>query len=353
MRILLYTGKGGAGKTTIAAATAVRCAESNRRTLIIGSDTSQSLADCLNVALADEPQEVATNLWAQEVDPLVRLERWWPAIEPLLGASISGEIVGTALEELTLGPGLADIIRLLTLKQQCDADEYDVIVVDAGSSLSALQLLSYPEGAAWWVERLLAPNESGQPNPLAQQVDALAERLADLRGVLGDGAQCSVRVVTTAEQLSLRETQRSLTFTNLYGYNVDALVLNRQKRIPRPVADTFAAWPIMCLTEYDRDVIGYKLLNEMGLALFPPPTDPAAVFVSGQAQRLTRGANGYVLSLKLPFVHEDDIDLLQHNGQLILQVGRIRRVLQLPAPVNGLSAADALLEEGTLEVQFR
>src|SRR5207302_612582 len=154
-----------------------------------------------NVALNDEPQEIAKNLWAQEVDPLVRLERWWPDIEPLLGASIGGEIVGTALEELTLGPGLADVIRLLALKERCDTDEYDVIVVDAGSSLSALQLLSYPEGAAWWIGRLLAPSKD-EPNPLAEHVDSLAQGLADLRSVLGDGAQCSVRIVTTAEQLS-------------------------------------------------------------------------------------------------------------------------------------------------------
>jgi len=159
--------------------------------------------------------------------------------------------------------------------------------------------------------------------------------------------------VTTVEQLALRETQRALTFTNMYGFNVDAIILNRQKRVPHPVADMFAAWPILCITLYDRDVIGQKLLREFSLALFPPPTDPAAVMVSGQAQRLTRTSRGYVLSLKLPFVHEDDIDLLQHHGQLILQVGRIRRVVHLPSPVDSLAAADAVLEEGTLEVHFK
>lgn len=352
MRILLYTGKGGAGKTTIAAATAVRCAETNRRTLVVGCDASQSLADCLNSPLTDEPLEIAPGLWAQEVDPLVRLERYWTDLEPLLSTRLNGAVSGTAVEELTLGPGLADLLRLLAVKEQCDTDSYDVIVVDIGSSMAALELLSYPEGAGWWINRLAGSGE-GDSDALVHGIDSLAEELAQLRRLLSDGAESSVRLVTTVEQLALRETQRALTFTNLYGYNVDAVVLNRQKRIPRSVGDVFSAWPILCLTLFDRDIIGYKLLSEMALSLFPPPTDPAAVLVQGQAQRLTRGTEGYVLSLKLPFVHEDDIDLLQHNGQLILQVGRMRRVLQLPSPVDGLPAADAVLEEGTLEVHFR
>ncbi len=352
MRILLYTGKGGAGKTTIAAATAVRCAETNQRTLLIGSDTSQCLADCLNSPLTDEPLEIAPNLWAQEVDPLVRLEQLWPHIETLLAPAASPELAASAVEELTLGPGMGDVLRLLALKEACDREDFDVIVVDAGPSLNALQLLAYPEGAAWWIGRLFN-QETAESSQVAQYAFQLGEGLSQLRAVLGDGAQCSVRFVTTAEQLAVRETQRALTFTNLYGFNVDAIILNRQKRVPHPVADVFSAWPILCVTLYDRDVIGQKLLSEFALALFPPPADPAAVLLSGQAQRLTRTSRGYVLSLKLPFVREDDIDLLQHQGQLILQVGRMRRVLHLPPPVDALSAADAVLEEGTLEIQLR
>jgi arsenite-transporting ATPase len=140
---------------------------------------------------------------------------------------------------------------------------------------------------------------------------------------------------------------------SLYGCNVDAVVLNRQKYVPRPVADTFAAWPLLCLTLYDRDVIGLKLLGEMARDLFPPPDDPAAIFVEGPVQRLSKSGDEYVLALRLPFVEEGDIDLLQHNGQLILQVGRMRRVIQLPSPVDTLGAADAVLDEGFLEIHFR
>ncbi len=351
MRILLYTGKGGAGKTTIAAATAVRCAETNRRTLLLGCDTSQSLADCLNTPLSGEPRQVATNLWGQEVDPLERLERFWPAVQPVLGQAFDKGIVGVVPEELSLLPGLGDLLRLLSLKEQCDSDAYEVIVVDLGSSLAALQLLSYPEGAAWWVDRLLG-EDGGAASALAQQADSLAEALSDLRHTLGDPEQTSVRLVMTAEQLALRETKRVLTFLSLYGFNVDALVLNRQKYVPRSVADTFSSWPILCSTLYDRDIIGVKLLSEMARALFLSPDDPADIMVRGPAQRLSRSSEGYVLSLKLPFVSEDDIDLRQHNGQLILQVGRIRRVIPLPSPVDTLSAADAVLEEGMLDIHF-
>lgn len=345
---MLYTGKGGAGKTTIAAATAVRCAETNHRTLIVGSDTSQGLADCLNKPLSDEPLEVAPNLWAQELDPLLRLERSWPRIQPALGQSFRRDLSGTALEELTLAPGMGDVIRLLALNELSSSELYDVLVIDLGSSVAALQMLAYPEGAAWWVDRLTA----GGGGDLGQVIDGMAQGLAELRAALGS-ADASVRIVMTSEQLALRETQRALTFMSLYGYNIDALVLNRQKSIPRSVAETFAAWPILPLTLYDRDVIGCQLLSAMAVALFPPPTDPTEVLVRGQAQRLTRQPSGYVLSLKLPFVHEDDIDLLQHQGQLILQIGRMRRVLQLPAPVDQLSAADAVLEDGALEIHFR
>ena len=194
-------------------------------------------------------------------------------------------------------------------------------------------------------KRLEARALALQPAPVEDPLAALDQ--------LGDADEASVRLVTTGELLALRETQRSLTFVNLYGYNVDALILNRQKNIPRSVADTFAAWPILCLTLYDRDIIGRNLLSEMALALFPPPAEPDAVLMAGQVQRLTKASNGYVLSLRLPFVHEDDIDVLQHHGQLILQIGSMRRVLRLPSPVDQLNAADAVLEEGTLEVHFR
>lgn len=318
----------------------------------MGGDASQSLADCLNIPLSDQPEEVAPNLWAQEVDALERLERYWPRIEPLLGDGLRRVIGETALEELTLAPGLNDLLRLLALKEQCDLGAYDVIVVDLGSSLNALQLLSYPEGASWWIDRLLGDNGS-QPNALAEQVDALAEMLSDLRRSLADPEQTSVRVVTTAEQLSLRETKRTLTFLSLYGFNVDAIVLNRQKYVPRSVADAFSAWPVLCLTLYDRDIIGEKLLCELGRALFPPAEDPAEILAAGPAQRLTRSGNEYVLTLRLPFVREDDIDLLQHNGQLILQVGRVRRVIPLPPPVDSLVVADAILEEGVLQIHLQ
>ncbi|MHB8619314.1 MAG: ArsA family ATPase [Chloroflexota bacterium] len=351
MRMLVYTGKGGTGKTTVAAATAVRCADGGAKTLLIGSDTSQSLADCLNSPLSDEPAQVAANLWAQEIDPLVRLERLWPTLEPLLGDSLGVDMAGTAVEELALAPGVGDLLRLLALKQHCDEDAYDVVVVDAGSSTDALQLLSYPEGTDWWLPRLLP---GGQPEgPLARGVDNLAARLRELRSFMGDGTSCSIRLIMTAEQLCVRETQRALTFANLFGYNVDAIVLNRQRRVPRTVADTFAAWPMLSAVLYDREVVGEKLLGEMALALFPPPMDPAEVMMSGQAQRLARADDGYLLTLKLPFVHEDDIDVLQHHSQLIVQVGRMRRVLPLPPALQGLQAADAVLEEGTLEIHFQ
>ena len=316
----------------------------------MGCDASQSLADCLNMPLSDKPLQVATNLWAQEVDSLERLERFWPAVEPVLGQVFNKGVVGVVPEELSLLPGLSDLLRLLALKEQCDSGAYEVVVADLGSSLAALQLLSYPEGAAWWADRLIG--ESSTAGELAQQVDSLAEALSDLRHTLGDSSQTSVRLVMTAEQLALRETKRVLTFLSLYGFNIDAVVLNRQKYVPRSVADAFSAWPILCVTLYDRDIIGLKLLSEMARALFPSPDDPADIMVRGPAQRLSRSGEGYVLSLKLPFVGEDDIDLLQHNGQLILQVGRIRRVIPLPSPVDALSAADAVLEEGMLEIHF-
>ncbi|MGH2520682.1 MAG: ArsA family ATPase, partial [Chloroflexota bacterium] len=291
MRILLYTGKGGAGKTTIAAATAVRCAEMGRRTLILASDASQSLADCLNSPIGDDPLEVAPGLWAQEVDPLERLEQSWPRVAPSLASAFQSEMTETALEELTLAPGLGDVIRLLALKDACeDEKRYDVVVVDLGSSLAALELLAYPESTGWWAGRLLSGSRSSS---LAKTLEHIAEGLAELRIRL-ESEESSVRIVTTSERLALRETERALTFVSLHGYNIDALVINRQKRVPRPIREALGAWPILTLRSYDREIVGLGLLSDAALALYPPAIDPADVLLPGPAQQLTRDSEGYL-----------------------------------------------------------
>jgi arsenite-transporting ATPase len=383
-RILLYTGKGGVGKTSVAAASALLCAERGYRTIVFSTDIAHSLSDALNVSLGPEPVEIAPNLWGQEPDVFYNVQRYWRTIQTYVATLFSWHGLDEVMaEEMTILPGMDELGSLLWIADHLDQGRFDVIVVDAAPTGETLRLLSLPEASRWWVERIapigrrvtklggpLIQKMIGVPVPNSEVFEAaerLLRRLEHVHALLADPDLTSVRVVMNLEKMSIAESQRSFTYFHLYGYPSDLVVANRvippgvggflekwretQQRYLPGVEASFAPVPIRQVPFFDREMVGLELLSELGHALFGE-TDPASVFYRGRPYSVRRETDGYVLSLELPFASRDEVTLARHGDELLLQVGSWRRTLVLPRALVDAPTIGAKMDGNTLRIQF-
>ena len=384
-RILLYTGKGGVGKTSVAAASALLCAERGYRTIVFSTDIAHSLSDALNVALGPEPVEIAPNLWGQEPDVFYNVQRYWHTIQRYVAELFSWHGLDEVMaEEMTILPGMDELGSLLWIADHLDQGRFDVIVVDAAPTGETLRLLSLPEASRWWVERIapIGRRVTKLGGPLIQRVigvpipdtavfeaaERLLRRLDQVHGLLSDPDLTSVRVVMNLEKMSIAEAQRSFTYFHLYGYPSDLVVANRvipagaakgflsqwretQQRYLPEVEGAFAPVPIRQVPFFEHEMVGLELLRELGHAMFPD-VDPASVFYRGRPYAVRRNNGGYALSLELPFATRDEVTLLRHGDEILLQVGTWRRTLVLPRVLVDAPTVGAKMEDNTLQIQF-
>lgn len=388
MRIIVHTGKGGVGKTSISAATALRCAEMGLKTIVISTDTAHSLGDSLDKAIGPEPIEIHPNLWAQEVDTRYSMDKYWGRIQNFLTKLLSkggtGEIVA---EEVTILPGLEEGAHLLWINQYVESGQYDVLVVDAAPTAETLRLLSLPDVTRWWFERVigLAQGATKILRPLGRLVgkggdaipddsawaDArlLFDTLDKVRDLLTDPEMSSIRLVVNPEKMVIKETQRTYTYLNLYGYAVDSIICNRI--IPDEVTDPyFAMWkadqreniayigeafgslPLLRAPLYGREVGGFDTLRRLGDSLYAN-VNPATKLFDGKTHRIEQLAkDSFVLSVPLPFASKKDLDIYRSRDELTLRVGPYRRNIVLPHSLWDLEVTDARFEESTLALQF-
>jgi arsenite-transporting ATPase len=384
-RVLLYTGKGGVGKTSVAAASAVLAAERGYRTIVLSTDIAHSLADALDLPLGPEPRTIAPNLDAQEPDVFYNVQRYWRTIQAYVATLFSWHGLDEVMaEEMTILPGMDELGSLLWIADHLESGNYDVIVVDAAPTGETLRLLSLPEASRWWVERIapigrrvtklggpLIQRVIGVPVPDAQVFEAaerLLGRLERVHSILGDPDMSSVRIVLNLEKMSIAEAQRSFTYFHLYGYPTDLVVTNRvlpdnageyfaptrraqQRYLPR-VREDFAPVPVRTIPWFEREMVGVDLLRELGTALFADE-DPAQIFYRGRPYSVKRGKDGgYTLELELPFTSRDEIALSRHGDELVLQVGGWRRTLVLPRALVDAPTLGAKMENNKLMVQF-
>jgi len=256
-RIILYTGKGGVGKTSVAAATARRIAATGARTLVLSTDPAHSLAESLQVAVAGDPTDVGDGVWAQQVQAQEELERNWSAVQQWLGGVLAERgVERIAAEELTVPPGADELFSLLQLKRQAESGDWDAIVVDCAPTGETLRLLSFPDAAHWWLDRVLGRENAllAATRPLARaffDISLPDERVvADVRRLVGnliamhellrDARNVTIRLVMTPDRMVVTEAMRTFTYLNLYGYLCDAVVVNRV--FPEDVGDYFRAW---------------------------------------------------------------------------------------------------------------
>jgi arsenite-transporting ATPase len=385
MRIILYTGKGGVGKTSVSAATAVQAAKRGYRTLVMSTDLAHSLADSFDVKLAPEPVEVAPNLWAQETDVYHNLRTHWGRIQEWLRSLLAWRQVDDIVaDEVSVLPGMEELANLLWVNRHRESGDYDLIIVDCAPTGETLRLLSFPEIGRWWVEKIMPIHRTavgvmrpimrattGMPMPGDDVYDTVQElfgQLDRLHQMLIDPELTSVRLVTNPEKMVIKEAQRTWSYFNLFGYPSDLIVLNRL--IPDAVADSyFADWkqtqsrhramveerfapvPIKELPLFRDEVVGIERLAEMGEVLFGSE-DPAQIYFRGRTQQIERTPDGYILSLPLPFVEKGEVNLLHAGDELMVQIGQARRNIILPRTLVGLTTRGASFEGDVLKIRF-
>ncbi|MCT9930135.1 ArsA family ATPase [Planotetraspora sp. A-T 1434] len=380
MRILLFTGKGGVGKTTVAAATATLAAKRSLKTLVVSTDTAHSLADALAVRPSEEPVEAAPGLYLQQVDTQRSLERHWGELQEYARNVFSelglDEITS---EEITVLPGAEEVIALLELREQARTGRWDVIVVDCAPTAETLRLLALPEALDWHVNRLLPIGRRvlKAVSPVIRHVakisvpegevisagERLHRGLLEIRELLtGDNA--SVRLVLTPEAVVVAEARRTLTSLSLYGYRVDAVIANRvfpaegadewrrawveaQVRHLTEVHESFAPLPVLTVPYLAAEPVGPAALAEVAEELYGT-ADPFARPSVEPPMRITADE----LSLALPLADRDDVDLARKGDELIVTAAPYRRVIALPSSLARRTISSAALRDGRLRVRF-
>jgi arsenite/tail-anchored protein-transporting ATPase len=386
-RILLYTGKGGVGKTSIAAASALLSAQSGYRTIVLSTDIAHSLADAFGMPLGPEPTPITDNLWGQEPDVYYNIGRYWRTIQTYMSELFSWRGLDEVLaEEMTILPGMDELGNLLWIADHVDSAKYDVIVVDAAPTGETLRLLSLPEASRWWIERIapigrrvsrvgrpMLERIIGVPMP-RDEVFAAAERLLDrldqVHRLLADPDHASVRIVLALDKLSIVEAQRSFTYFHLFGYPSDLVVCNRvlpadlagdgsfgvtrsiQQRYLPQVEAQYAPVPVRTVPMFDREMIGSERLLEIGRALFKD-ADPTDFFYRGRPYQIRAVEGGHVLEVALPFTSREEVHLSRDGDELQLQVGGLRRTIVLPRALVEAPTMGAKMEDGILRIQFR
>jgi arsenite/tail-anchored protein-transporting ATPase len=385
-RILVYTGKGGVGKTSVAAATALACADRGYRTIVMSTDIAHSLGDAFDVPLGPTPTEIAPNLWAQESDVFFNVARYWGRIQAYAASVLRWRGLDEVLaEEMTVLPGMDEVGSLLWIADHHDSGKYDVVVVDAAPTGETLRLLSLPEAAKWWMEKIepigrritkltgpLVQRVVGMPMPGDEVFNAgeeLFRRLEHMHDLLTDHEKTSVRVVLTLEQVVIKEAQRSFTYFHLYGYPTDLVVANRvlpdevgeyfrgwydaQQRYGPLVEKTFHPIPIRTAPFFDRELVGVPLLRELARELYGT-TDATEFFYRGRPYEVVRAPDdgGWLLSVDLPFTEKEQIDLSRHGDELVIDLGTWRRTLVLPRVLVDAPTRGARFDDGTLKIRF-
>ncbi len=389
MRILLFTGKGGVGKTTVAAATALRAAQSGLRTLVCSTDPAHSLADAFDAPLGDTPTPITgvsgNTLLAQQLNARARLEESWGEVREYVTALFDwAGADAVEAEELAVIPGLDEVFALADIRAHAESGDYDLLVVDCAPTAETVRLLSLPDVLGWYMQRVFPAQRqtTRAVRPLLSRVMSMPiagdhvfsavrrfyERLEGVRELLTDGDITSARLVVNAEGLVVAEARRTFTYLSLFGYHVDAVIANRL--LPDAIADPwFASWknvqrehldsiraafapvPVLTADLADHELVGVDHLSDFGAELYGLH-DAATRLSIVEPFRVVAEGDALVLSMQLPFTDRTDVELGRRNGELLVAVGAHRRAVVLPESLQRREVSEARMTDGRLEVEF-
>jgi arsenite/tail-anchored protein-transporting ATPase len=387
VRILLYTGKGGVGKTSVSAATAMRLARQGYRTVVLSTDAAHSLGDSLDTPLGPEPREIMPNLWAHEVEVLHEMDEHWTTLQTYMNTLLSSQGLDSVVaEEMTVLPGAEELAGLVRIVNHYDSGKFDVVVVDCAPTGETLRLLSFPDAARWWLQkifpiqrkmarllrpvgRMVMPDVPMPQDNIFDAVERLLTQIDRIHALLIDPQMTSVRIVLNPEKMVVKEAQRVFTYLNLFGYATDMVVCNRvlpaevhdayfagwkqsQERYHRLVIEGFSPLPVLDVPLFDQEVVGFEMLERMAEAIYGE-RDPNTVFFTGKTEEIEPQGDGYLLRLPMPFAEKGAVEMTQVGDELIVQVGSYKRNMILPRALATMRAAGAKLDGGELRVTFR
>ncbi|MBW4661910.1 MAG: TRC40/GET3/ArsA family transport-energizing ATPase [Drouetiella hepatica Uher 2000/2452] len=389
MRVILMTGKGGVGKTSVAAATGLRCAELGYRTLVLSTDPAHSLADSFDIELEHAPRQVRPNLWGAELDALMELEGNWGAVKRYITQVLQARgLDGVEAEELAILPGMDEIFSLVRMKRHYDEGEYDVLIIDSAPTGTALRLLSLPEVAGWYMRRFYKPLQAvsaalrplveplfrpiaGFSLPNKEVMDApfeFYEQIEALEKVLTDNTQTSVRLVTNPEKMVIKESLRAHAYLSLYNVATDMVIANRiipdevtdpffrrwkenQQQYRQEIHDNFHPLPVKEVPLYSEEMCGLAALDRLKETLYADE-DPAQVYYKETTLRVVQEPNAYSLEVYLPGIAKDKVELTKTGDELNIRIGNHRRNLVLPQALAALQPSGAKMEEDYLKIRF-
>lgn len=384
-RILLYTGKGGVGKTTIASATGIRTAELGYKTLVISSDPAHSLADAFERELGPEPVEITKNLFAQEIDVYYSVKKYWGTLRDYVLKVFKWQKVDDILaEEIAALPGMEEGASFLWVEKFYNEREFDVIIIDSAPTGETLTLLSLPQVGKWWMERIFPVQRkvakaigpviravSDVPIPSEETYDAvedLYEKLNHIHSVLSNPEISTIRIVLNPEKMVIQEAKRAYTYLQLYGYPVDLIIVNRvmpelikddkfteylkyQRKYLKQIIDDFQPLPVIRVPHIGREVFGLDLLKTIGKLAYDND-DPTKVYYSERPFKFYSKDGTHYLELKLPNVTKQELSVLQYGDEIVVQVRNQRHNVFLPKFLAYYKIEQATLKDNYLRIKF-
>ena len=386
MRTILYTGKGGVGKTSVAAATALKAARSGKKVLVMSTDPAHSLSDAFDAEVGPDPKEMAPGLWAQEIDYSTMLEENWAEIRHYMTTLFEWQGADTlAAEELAMLPGMDELFGLLMVRRHWREALYDALIVDAAPTGETLKLLSLPDQIGWYVEKIfpIQRRVASVVRPFARRAKSLPplpedsvfaagqrfyEAILGVEEILTDRENASIRLVANAEKMVIAEARRAYTYLNLYDYGVDAVIVNRllpdevsdpyfaswreaQERHLQTISDSFSPIPILKARLFDREMYGLEALTALAEEVFEG-VEPLGLLFRGATHEIVRNGDGYEVILNLPLAEKRDLDLSKRGAELFVRVGAHKRNILLPDSMARLSATGASIDAGRLRVRL-
>ncbi len=385
MRIILYLGKGGVGKTTVAAATALRSAQLGYKTLVASTDIAHSLADSFDIPLGPTPSPIADNLWAQEISVVADIQNYWGTLQTFVSNMMTGPgISNVVADELSAFPGMDEIVSLLHINRQAKEREFERVIIDAAPTGETIRLLTMPDTFRWYagrvsrlesavVMRALKPFAGRFLQGTAEVLEAinnLDAATAELRVTLSDPEITSYRVVLQPEKMVMREAERAISYLGLFNYPVDSVIVNRilpeaaaegdfyrqrqaiQAKYIELIENNFRPLPLWYAPYYAHEVVGLEALAQLAIDCFGE-SDPGDIFYRGILQEILEiDDGGYLLRLPIPFVGRDDVRLRKRGDELFITIGNFKREMILPMVLAKRRAGGGRLRDGMLEITF-